>query len=209
MDSKPTHPPGCDCSECILGDGEFIVDITPYVKTDEAYALNEKKEGQCRKIFKKKEDMLDKTDFTESNDDDPEFLIYIPFTEQVKIRSMTMIGGEDGTSPAQIKLYVNNDNPGFELLNEKPTQIIECIENPLGELPYTLSPSKFNSTWSITLIVTLNHGADHSKIYYIGFEGISTKKRKKILIGNYELKPLPENIKQPMEFDKHAASIYG
>ena len=33
--------------------------------------------------------------------------------------------------------------------------------------------------------------------------------RKKILIGNYELKPLPDNIKQPMEFDKHAASIYG
>ena len=208
MNSREQHPPGCECSMCVMGDNDFIIDLTSYINTEQVYALNEKVEGNCRKIFKQKGDMLDKKDFTESNDDDVELMIYIPFKEQCRIKTMTMIGGEDGTAPSVIKLYVNNDNPGFELLEEKPTQTIECVENPLGELPYTLSPSKFNSTWSITVIVTMNYSADHSKIYYIGFEGISTRKKAKVLIGNYELKPLPENVKQPSEFNQHSASIY-
>ena len=58
------------------------------------------------------------------------------------------------------------------------------------------------------MIVTMNYSADHSKIYYIGFDGISTRKKAKVLIGNYELKPLPENVKQPSEFNQHSASIY-
>ena len=42
----------------------------------------------------------------ESNDDDPELIIYIPFTRVVKLKSISVVGGHagEGTSPSKIKL---------------------------------------------------------------------------------------------------------
>ncbi len=35
-----------------------------------------------------------------------------------------MIGGEDGTSPSQVKIYVNKDDPDFDLIEgSTPTQV--------------------------------------------------------------------------------------
>ena len=47
-----------------------------------------------------------------------------------------MIGGEEGTSPKKIKLFVNRNNPGFEMSEEQATQEIDCIENPDGSTSY-------------------------------------------------------------------------
>ena len=60
--------------------------------------------------------MLDRDESLESNPGDPELLIYIPFNSAVKMKSLTMIGGEDGTSPAIIKVFVNKENPDFDLI---------------------------------------------------------------------------------------------
>lgn len=206
---QSTHPAECTCGECVLGRGDMIVDLTSAVNTGSVYALNEKEIGSCQKIFKGKGNIKDKTTWCESNDGDTDLLIYIPFSSQVKLRSMTMVGGEDGTSPAKVKLFVNKENPDFELAEEKATQELDCVENPEGELPYMLSPSKFSVTWSITLLVTLNHGADNTKIYGISFEGISTNKKRKILIGNYELRPIPGAVNPPQQENTHSEMIYG
>jgi hypothetical protein len=69
------------------------------------------------------------------------------------------------------------------------------VENPEGGLSYQLRPNKFNNVYSLTIIVTRNYSADTSKIYYIGFTGIRTNKKKMIMIGNYELKPLVDGTK--------------
>lgn len=209
MNSRESHGPDCTCSECLLGEDETEVDLTGSIMINEVYAINEKVSGSCQKIFKTKDKMLEKTDNVESNDNDPDLLIYIPFSSQVKVRTMTMIGGEEGTAPARIKLFVNQNNPDFDLAESPASQTLDCLENPEGELIYQLMPSKFNNTWSITLLVTLNYGADHSKIYYIGFTGVDTHKRKKIMIGNYELKPLPDSIKQQKEPSVNKDMIYG
>jgi hypothetical protein len=72
---------------------------------------------------------------------------------------------------------------------------LECAENPEGELSYSLRPNKFNNVYSITLIVTRNYSAINSKIYYIGFTGVRTNKKKMILLGNFELKPMLDGTK--------------
>jgi len=195
--------------ECISTEDEYIVDLTEAVNRQGVYCLNEKIQGSAKKVFKNKELMQDKNDFLESNDGDPELLIYIPFMSAVKIKSMTMIGGENGTSPAVIKLYVNKENPDFDLIDGSVcTQELECIENPEGELSYQLRPNKFNNVYSLTIIVTRNYSADNSKIYYIGFTGMRTNKKKMVMLGNYELKPM---IDQNTIKDKQVNSdlIYG
>ena len=174
------HDPNCTCNECILKMDQIIVDLKNSINITEVYALNESKTQSCQKIFKDKSDMLDKRDFCESNDDDPELLINIPFYTQVAIKSMTLIGGEDGTAPSKVKMYVNATNPDFDLLEGKPTHEIDTIENPDGSLVYNLPQFKFGAVWNLTLIIPSCIDSDHSKIYYIGFEGIVSKKRQKI-----------------------------
>ena len=174
------HDPNCTCNECILKMDQIIVDLKNSINITEVYALNESKTQSCQKIFKDKSDMLDKKDFCESNEDDPELLINIPFYTQVAIKSMTLIGGEDGTAPSKVKMYVNATNPDFDLLEGKPTHEIDTIENPDGSLVYNLPQFKFGAVWNLTLIIPSCIDSDHSKIYYIGFEGIVSKKRQKI-----------------------------
>ena len=174
------HDPNCTCNECILKMDQIIVDLKNSINITEVYALNESKTQSCQKIFKDKSDMLDKKDFCESNDDDPELLINIPFYTQVAIKSMTLIGGEDGTAPSKVKMYVNATNPDFDLLEGKPTHEIDTIENPDESLVYNLPQFKFGAVWNLTLIIPSCIDSDHSKIYYIGFEGIVSKKRQKI-----------------------------
>ena len=204
--SNRIHDPNCTCNECLIKEDQIIVDLKNSIHISEVFALNERQAQSCQKIFKDKEDMLDKKDFCESNEDDPELLINIPFYTQVAIKSMTLIGGEDGTAPSKVKLYVNVTNPDFDLLEGKPTHQIDTIENPDGTLVYNLPQFKFGAVWSLTLIVPSCLDSDHSKIYYIGFKGIATKKKQKVPISaKYELRNT--NKIGDMDEDRNASEL--
>ena len=180
MSHNRIHDPNCTCNECIVRGDQIIIDLKNSINISEVYALNEQVTQSCQKIFKDKEEMLDKTIFCESNEGDPELLINIPFYTQVAIKSMKLIGGEDGTAPNKVKLYVNSTNPDFDLLEGKPTHQIDTIENPDGSLDYNLPQFKFGAVWNLTLIVPSCVDSDHSKIYYIGFKGIASHKKQQI-----------------------------
>ena len=120
--------------------------------------------------------MEDRKYFVRSNEGDPELLFYIPFNSVVNLKSMIMIGGEDGTAPLHVKLYTNITSPDFSLVETNVcAQEFQCIENPKGDLSYELKPNKFKSINSVTMIVTRAHDADFSKIYFISFTGTRTK----------------------------------
>ena len=180
MSHNRIHDPNCTCNECIVRGDQIIIDLKNSINISEVYALNEQVTQSCQKIFKDKEEMLDKTNSCESNEGDPELLINIPFYTQVAIKSMKLIGGEDGTAPNKVKLYVNSTNPDFDLLEGKPTHQIDTIENPDGSLDYNLPQFKFGAVWNLTLIVPSCVDSDHSKIYYIGFKGIASHKKQQI-----------------------------
>ena len=180
MSNNRIHDPNCTCNECIVRGDQIIIDLKNSINISEVYALNGQVTQSCQKIFKDKEEMLDKTNFCESNEGDPELLINIPFYTQVAIKSMKLIGGEDGTAPNKVKLYVNSTNPDFDLLEGKPTHQIDTIENPDGSLDYNLPQFKFGAVWNLTIIVPSCIDSDHSKIYYIGFKGIASHKKQQI-----------------------------
>ena len=66
MNSKELHGPECTCSQCTLGEEETIVDLTGSVAKDEVFALNEKVHQSCQKLFKIKEEMLERNNFCDS-----------------------------------------------------------------------------------------------------------------------------------------------
>ena len=189
MSSNRIHDPNCTCNECLIRDDQIVVDLKNSINITEVFAFNEQEAQSCQKIFKDKDDMLDKTNFCESNEDDPELLINIPFSSQVVIKSMKLIGGEDGTCPSKVKFYVNVTNPDFDLLEGKATHEVNIVENIDGSMSYNLPQFKFNAVWNLTLIVPTCMDSDHTKIYYIGFEGIVSNKKHKVPISvNVEMK---------------------
>lgn len=105
-------------SDCIQIEEEYLVDLTDAINRHGVYAMNERIVGSVKGIFKQKEDMTNRDTWVESNEGDPELLIYVPFNSAVQLKSMTMIGGEDGSSPAHIKMYVNKENSDFSLVEE-------------------------------------------------------------------------------------------
>jgi hypothetical protein len=62
--------------------------------------------------------------------------------------------------------------------------------------------------FSITLIVTRSYFANFSKIYYLGFTGVRTNKKKQVMLGIYELKPMIDSNKQK-EQNTNMDLIYG
>ena len=211
MHSKELHGPECTCNQCTLGEEETIVDLTGTVAKNEVFALNEKNHLSCQKLFKIREEMLDRENYCESNDGDPDLIIYIPFSMQVNLRSMTIIGGEDGMSPAKIKIFVNKKESeiDFDLKEMKCEQEQICVENPEGKLPYFFKANKFHSVWSLTLAVIFNHGADNTRFYYIGFTGVNTHKKKTFKLEVPEESKNKTNVAPTQETHIHDHLIYG
>ncbi|KAL1371158.1 hypothetical protein AAHE18_01G111500 [Arachis hypogaea] len=71
--------------------------------------------------------------FLESNEGDPELLVFIPFTSDVKIKSISIVGGADGTSPAKMRAFINRDGIDFS-----DAQSMQAIQ--LGVLKKAGSP---------------------------------------------------------------------
>ena len=128
MHSKEIHGPECNCNQCTFGEEETLVDLTNVVSKTEVFALNEKEHLSCQKLFKTKEEMLDRTNYCESNDGDIDLIIHIPFSSQVNLKSMIIIGGEYGMSPAKIKIFVNKkvSEIDFDLKDSRPEQEQVC-----------------------------------------------------------------------------------
>ena len=124
---------------------------------------------------------------------------------------MTIIGGEDGMAPAKIKIFVNKKESDidFDLKDVTPEQEQMCVENPEGKLPYFFKANKFHSVWSITLVVMFNHGAENTRIYYIGFDGVSSHKRRKFKLEIADATKNTTNVGPTQETHIHDHLIYG
>ncbi|XP_057813483.1 uncharacterized protein LOC131027440 isoform X2 [Cryptomeria japonica] len=77
-----------------------------YIDISRVSALNESVTGSVKSLFKSWELRLDtSSERLESNEGDPELIVFIPFTSDVKIKSISIVGGTGGTSPSRLRAY--------------------------------------------------------------------------------------------------------
>uniref|UniRef100_A0A0D6QX95 PITH domain-containing protein n=1 Tax=Araucaria cunninghamii TaxID=56994 RepID=A0A0D6QX95_ARACU len=165
-------------------------------------ALNESVAGSVKAVFKSWDHRLDNSsECLESNEDDPELIVYIPFTSDVKIKSISVIGGTEGTSPSRMRAFINRDGIDFSDAQEMaPVQEWELAENVQGELEYQTKYSRFQGVANLTLHFPENFGAETTKIIYIGLRGEATQiKRDVVATIVYEALPNPSDHKLPSE----------
>ncbi|KAG2833082.1 hypothetical protein PC129_g4607 [Phytophthora cactorum] len=147
--------------------------------------------------FKPFHERQDRSRFLASNDDDPEMIMFIPFTEAVSIKSICISGSAgDGTHPKAVKLFTNREDIDFSNANELPAQQkLDLAEDDTANIDYPLQVRKFQGVSSLTLFIEDSYGGDETKIYYIGLKGENKKWRHGVVECVYEARPQPADHK--------------
>ncbi|CAI5494121.1 unnamed protein product [Closterium sp. Naga37s-1] len=172
---------------CVARDVDFDHDcgagFSLYKNVDlpKVRALNEAVEGSAEGVFRSWEDrMTFPSQPMDSNEDDPELILFIPFTTDVKIKSIAIIGGADGTSPAKMRAFINREDVDFSVVNDlTAVQEWDLTEDLQGELEYTTKFSKFQGVSSLTLHFPSNFGGDFSRIHFVGLKGEATQNNRR------------------------------
>ncbi|XP_020592757.1 PITH domain-containing protein 1 [Phalaenopsis equestris] len=188
-----THDHSCEDHNCAAD-----WSLYKHIKLEQVTSLNESVAESVKSIFKPWDRRLDNSEgFLESNEGDPELLVFIPFTSVVKIKSISVVGGAEGTSPSKMRAFINQDGIDFsDAQNMQPVQEWELAENLHGILEYQTRYARFQSVGSLTLHFPGNFGASTTKIYYIGLRGEATQlKRDAVTNVVYELYPNPSEHK--------------
>lgn len=198
-----THSHDCAEHECAAA-----WSLYKHIDLPRVWALNEAIEGSAKNVFKSWELRLDDSNaYLESNEGDPELLLFIPFTTDVKIKSISIIGGEEGRSPSKMRAFINREDLDFSIVGAmSPVQEWELAENFQGELEYQTRYAKFQGVASLILHFPENFGGETTRVSFIGLQGEATQiKRDAITNVVYEALPNPAEHKFPSE--NHAPTI--
>jgi len=152
---NPNH--SLDNSSASTFDSDLGTSLHQYISLTSIYALNEDTLNSCQSIFKSYNDRFTLLPACSSDADDCELIIHVPFTEAVKLKYISIAGGQAETAPSSVKLFVNRNDVDFSNAHDlEPSQTLDLV-NPdhhtefVGTLDYAVKMNKFQSVSSLTL----------------------------------------------------------
>ncbi|XAR63607.1 hypothetical protein NMG60_11023607 [Bertholletia excelsa] len=110
------------------------------------------------------------------SDADEQLLVYIPFTQVIKLHSVLIKGPED-EGPRTVKLFANKEHMGFSDVNDFPPSDTAVLspDNLQGK-PVVLKYVKFQNVRSLTIFVEDNQsGSDITKVQKIVLYGTTVE----------------------------------
>ncbi|KAL0477332.1 Pithd1 [Acrasis kona] len=161
------------------------------IDTGKVTCLNEHTKGAGRNVIKPWNERRDQTKYLESGVDE-ELILYIPFTVAVKIKSVSIIGGDSESCPSKMKLYKNRDDVDLDSTDQiKSEQDFDVAYDREGTHDYLVKASKFNNVNSLTIFFPSNHsqGEEQTRLIYVGIKGESTTYKRAVVETVYESKP--------------------
>ncbi|CAI5445393.1 unnamed protein product [Caenorhabditis angaria] len=164
----------------------YRYDMCSHIDFDKVTVLNEAVEGSGKKVFKSMEQKDDKTKFVDS-DCDAELLFNIPFSGHVRITGLSIVGEDNETHPAKIKIFKDKEAMSFDDCSIVADQEIDLKMDSRGLVDYPLKASKFGNLSHLSILVCANFGADETRVHYIGLRGeFQHEFRQRIAIATYE-----------------------
>ncbi|KAL2536843.1 PITH domain-containing protein [Forsythia ovata] len=102
------------------------------------------------------------------SDADEQLLIYIPFTQVIKLHSIVIKGPEE-EGPKTVKLFANKEHMGFSNVSDYPPSDTAVLsEDNLKGKPVILKYVKFQNVRSLTIFIEDNQsGSDITKVQKI------------------------------------------
>ena len=202
--------------------------LRPQIDFPNVRCLNELRPNSGRGVLKLHEDRLTATPNLISQEDDPELLLYIPFTEAVTIQYISIRSVVEVTQgnqnqdedelrtapPRRIKLFTNRDDLDFDTARDMESQMNMDLLPPYhfvdGTIDYPLRPAgRFQNISSLTIMVLSNYAGEESGgddddtstiITYVGLKGKGSKQKRMAVEAVYESRGMPEDHKVKGEF---------
>ena len=165
---------GCDHGASSAIDLGVSYSLYSKIDMDKVQCLNEAEDGSVKSVFKPWNERLNFETYLES-DCDPELLINIPFTGNVKLKGFIVLGGNADSHPSRVKLFKNRPSMSFDDAAAEADQEIELQKDPDGTLEYPTKITKFSNVHHLTLYFPKNFGEETTRIYYIGLKGDFTE----------------------------------
>lgn len=103
-----------------------------------------------KNVFKSYENRLDFSLFVES-DCDQELLFNIPFTGNIKLKGIRIIGANDDSHPRKVKLFKNRPKMTFDDVTAKCDQEFELEKDLTGSIEYNTQVASLPSSLVIRL----------------------------------------------------------
>mmetsp|Transcript_46449 Transcript_46449/g.107215 ORF Transcript_46449/g.107215 Transcript_46449/m.107215 type:complete len:206 (-) Transcript_46449:125-742(-) len=183
------HGPGCGCKheEDFLGISQLLL---PWIDVENVVGLNEDVPNSARQVFRPYDSRLDDARVVESPEGDQELMILVPFTSPVKLTGITVIGGDFGSSPSRVSLYINREDLDFSNVEDvASTQELELVEDFHGAIQHPLRAAKFISVVQLALFFPAALGGERTRIHWIGLWGVGSEYKRQAVVAVYEAIP--------------------
>ena len=115
-----------------------------------------------------------------------DMVIVIPFTCEVRVKSVCMIGGDDGEAPTKLRLYKNEEAVDINIQEEKKS--VQDIELNEGENEYPVNMTKFNNVSNLVLGIDGSFGGSKSALKFLGIKGERLRNKVKVIETVYEVR---------------------
>mmetsp|Transcript_10285 Transcript_10285/g.15785 ORF Transcript_10285/g.15785 Transcript_10285/m.15785 type:complete len:214 (-) Transcript_10285:111-752(-) len=181
--------------------------LRPQIDLPNVYCLNEEVENAGRSVIKLHEERLSLTPSLTSPEDDPELLLFIPFTESVTLQSISIrsSASEETVSPKTVKIFTNRDDLDFDMVRElAPMMKLELLPPdhfPDGTIDYPCRPAgRFQNISSVAIFVEDNYDDDAeqpTEITFVGLKGKGTNMKRMAVETVYESRGMPTDHKVP------------
>mmetsp|Transcript_842 Transcript_842/g.2462 ORF Transcript_842/g.2462 Transcript_842/m.2462 type:complete len:207 (-) Transcript_842:16-636(-) len=184
------HGAGCGCR----AEDDFIGVATelllPWIDVDGIVGLNEDVENSAKGVFRAYDQRLDDTKFVESPEGDTELIIKVPFTAPVKLTAITVIGGDRGTAPGNVRLYANREELDFTSVGDvQAEQELELGEDFHGAVQFPLRAGRFSNVTHLCLYFPTSLAFEQTRIHWIGLWGTGSSHKRQAVITVYEAIP--------------------
>jgi len=93
------------------------IDLFPQIDMDKVRCLNDRRSSGkcCLKPYAKR---LDHRTYLLSEEDDPEVILHVPFTEGVRLAGICICADDNTNAPRNVKIFVNREDVDFGLAED-------------------------------------------------------------------------------------------
>ncbi|EMD35605.1 hypothetical protein CERSUDRAFT_53781 [Gelatoporia subvermispora B] len=159
--------------------GADVGNLYTSIDKNNVHGLNLTVPEDAQAIIKPWNERDDTSTSARSNVDD-QVIIHVPFTQNVRVKSILLKLGRGEMTPRHLRIYANHTNiVDFGEAEEfTPNLNINLLEGEVGVMEYPMRSASFANVHSLSLFFSDAVGGESLQIYYIGFRGDSRVQRK-------------------------------
>ncbi|KDN42965.1 hypothetical protein RSAG8_06491, partial [Rhizoctonia solani AG-8 WAC10335] len=104
---------------------------------------------------------------------DDELILHVPFSRNVRIRSIILKTARGDAQPRRLRVYANHP-AGLDFAeaeSTRPQKDIALLEGEGGVVEYPVKAATFTNVIALTLFLTDTPGGEINRIYFVGFKG--------------------------------------